>query len=216
VNDPANPAGVVIAAIRFEQSALIPRAAVHFADHPKLYVLRRDAVRLEVGQRLDHDTLANLQQRYQTRAAYLQAVRFLGARDRSAQEIENHLIGKGWDAAACAGALAKLRAEGYVDDSRLAQMWVAHRCRSSQRSRMAVTQELRQKGIDQGTITAAVAVMDEDALALACARKKRRQWRRYTEEERQRRMVMFLRRKGFPYDACRKAAQKLREEPPDD
>lgn len=216
MGEPSPPADPMIAALHPEPSPLLPRVALHFDNHPTVHVLQRDAARLAVGQRLSPEVLRDLQRRYQLRGAYLQAIRFLGARDRSAQEIGQHLRGRGWDPAACAEALAKLRAEGYVDDARFAEQWVARRCRTSPRSRMAVSQELRGKGIDRRTIQAALAVMDEDALALACARRKRRQWQRRPPEERFRRIVVFLQRKGFPYASCRLAAQRLCRQAPDD
>lgn len=209
MGEPNAPSGASIAAIHFERTPLMPRAAVQLVDHPTVYLLQRDAVRLKVGEWMPPDTLQDLQRRYRNRAAYLQAVRFLGARDRSSKEVEDHLRGKGWEAAVCAQALAKLSHEGYVDDVRFAAQWVAQRCRSAPRSRLAVTLELKRKGVAPATIQAAVAAMDEDALALACARRKRRQWQRYTTEERRRRIVVFLQRKGFPYEACRQAAEKL-------
>ena len=46
-------------------------------------------------------------------------------------------------------------------------------------------------------------------LALACARKKRQQWQRYEGDERRRRIMLYLQRKGFPYDACRSAAESI-------
>jgi regulatory protein len=209
MSDSADAAAHQITAIRLEKTRLMPRAVLELADRPAVYVLQRDAARLKEGDRLAEDRLQDLQQRYHRRAAYLQAVRFLGPRDRSAKEVAEHLDGKGWDGAACADALTKLRDEGYVNDLRFAQNWVAQRCRTAPRSRLAVSQELNRKGIERRTILKAVAAMDEEALALACARKKRRQWQRFNGDERRRRITAFLQRKGFPYEACRKAAASL-------
>ena len=201
--------GGVIAAIRIEKSRLMPRAVIHLADGTAVHALRRDAAGLKVGDPLTENVLIALQQRYQQRGAYLQAVRFLGPRDRSVKEIADHLRQKAWDAEACAAALARLQDEGYVDDPRFARTWVAYRCRTAPRSRLALSQELKRKGIARAIIQAAVADMDEEALALACARRKIRQWQRFEGDERRRRIIVFLQRKGFPYDACRSAADSI-------
>lgn len=205
-----------ISAVRMEKTPLMVRAAVHVAGRPVFHVLRRDAVRLTIGDRVTDAAMEELQRRYQRRGAYLQAIRFLGPRDRSAGEVTDHLRRKGWDPAACAEALARLRGEGYVDDARFARAWVAYRGRTAPRSRAAMSQELEQKGIARPIIQEAVAAMDDAALALACARKKRRQWQRYDDDERRRRILTFLQRKGFPFAACRMAAETLAGQIPDD
>ena len=204
-----NGDGGLIAAIRMEKTRLMPRAVVHLADGPAVHALRRDAAGLKVGDPISKSALIALEQRYQQRGAYLQAVRFLGPRDRSAQEIADHLQHKGWNAEACAAALARLRDEGHVDDPRFARTWVAYRCRTAPRSRLAVSRELERKGVARPIVQAAVADMDEEALALACARRKLRQWQRYQGHERRRRIAVFLQRKGFPYEVCRSAADRI-------
>ena len=133
------------------------------------------------AERLDalrEETLAEMQRRYDDHGAYLQAVRFLGPRNRSASEIRQHLIAKGWHAEAAHQAIERLKQEGYVDDRLFTKQWIDYRCRTAPRSRMAIMQELQQKGIASETILSAVATMDEAALALDCAQKKARQWRR--------------------------------------
>jgi regulatory protein len=77
-------------------------------------------------------------------------------------------------------------------------------------------QELKQKGLARETILAAVTAMDEEALALACAKKKVRQWLRYAGDERKKRVLAFLQRKGFPSDVCLKTARILVNHSQDD
>ena len=106
---------------------------------------------------------------------------------------------KGGIAEAAHQAIERLKQEGYVDDRLFAQQWIDYRCRTAPRSRMAIMQELKQKGIARETILSAVATMDEAALALDCAQKKARQWRRYDGVQKEQRIAAFLQRKGFPY-----------------
>lgn len=203
-----NPGGRITAII-MEKKRAIRRAAVFVDDRLAVYARPNDVENLIVGHDIAETTLADLHRRYQRHQAYLQAVRYLGARDRSAREVHQHLTVKGWDTSAAHEAIERLRKEGYLDDRVFAEKWVAYRVRTAQRSRMAIIQELKQKGIARATIASAVAVIDEDALALACAKKKWRQWLRYDGEERTPRIVAFLQRKGFPYAACRNAAWTL-------
>ena len=214
--DQENPRDSIVTAIRPEKKTLLSRAAVFAGDRPAVYVLLEDAARLTVGEPIAKDQLEAMRHRYQNRGAYLEAVRFLGPRDRSAQEVEQHIARKGWEPAACARALAKLRQEGTLDDHTFAVNWVAYRSRTSPRSRLAVIQELIRKGVARQTVLAAVEDMDEESLALACLLKKRRQWRRYEGDERRRRILAFLQRKGFPFDVCRNTAEAAMAHAPDD
>jgi len=192
------------------------RAAVMVDGHLAVYARPRDAERLHTGDAVTKGALADLHRCYQDYGAYRQAVRFLSARDRSVREVRKHLRAKGWEAAACDRAVERLQAEGYLDDHAFARRWVDMRCRTSPRSRLAVIQELKQKGVLREAIDAAVACMDEAALALACIQKKARQWERYGEDEKERRIVVFLQRKGFSYAVGRKAAQAYHDLTKDD
>lgn len=210
-----DPGGGVITAIEMEKTPLMKRAAVYLDDRPTVYARERDVAPRNVGDFVSNRTLTAWQRRYEDRGAYLQAIRYLGPRDRSAREVRQHLDRKGWPAAACGHAIDKLKEEGYVDDRKFAAAWVASRGRTAPRSRMAAIQELQHKGIARETILAVVETMDEEVLALACARKKTRQWLRYADDQRKQRIVAYLQRKGFPYAACRKAAQDLTAPWPD-
>ncbi len=198
------------------QKTPFKRAAIMVDGHLAVYARPRDAERLRTGDAISGGALAELHRCYQDYGAYRQAVRFLSARDRSVREVRQHVRTKGWETAASDRAVERLQAEGYLDDHAFARRWVDTRCRTAPRSRLAVIQELKQKGVPRDAIDAAVARMDEAALALACTQKKARQWVRYGEDEKERRIVVFLQRKGFSYAVGRKAAQAYRELTKDD
>lgn len=198
------------------KKAPFKRAAIMVDGHLAVYARPRDTELLHAGAPISETTLAALHHRYQDYGAYHQAVRFLSARDRSVREVRRHVRTKGWEAAACDRAVERLQEEGYLDDHAFARRWVDTRCRTAPRSRLAVIQELKQKGVPRDAIEAAVACMDEEALALACLQKKGRQWGRYGEDEKERRMVVFLQRKGFSYAVGQKAAQAYHDLTKDD
>lgn len=199
--------GGMLTAIVLEKTATLKRAAVFVDDRLVVHARPRDAARLAVGHPIADQILADLHRRYHQHGAYLQAIRYLGPRDRSALEVQRHLNTKGWDVEAIHLAVERLKQEGYVDDQVFSQKWVDYRCRTAPRSRMAIIQELKRKGIARATIQSAVEAMDEDVLALECIRRKSRQWLRYNGAEKEKKIVTFLQRKGFPYPVCRKAAQ---------
>jgi len=204
---PCDGRGGLITAVVMEKNATMKRAAIFVDDRLAVYARPRDAEQLAVGHLITDQTLADLHRRYHRYGAYIQAIRYLGPRDRSALEVQRHLTVKGWDSEAIGQAVARVKQEGYVDDQKFSRKWIDYRSRTAPRSRMAIIQELKQKGIARETIQSAVATMDEESLALACAKRKSRQWLRYDGAEMEQRIVIFLQRKGFPYPVCRKVAQ---------
>lgn len=203
---PCDDRGGVITAIVMEKKPAIKRTAIFVDDRLTIYARPRDAEQLAVGHLITDQALSDLNRRYHHYGAYIQAIRYLGPRDRSALEVQRHLTAKGWDEQAIDQAVDRVKQEGYVDDQAFSIKWVDYRRRTAPRSRMAIIQELQQKGIARETIQSAVAAMDEETLALDCAKRKSRQWLRYDGVEKERRIAIFLQRKGFPYPVCRKAA----------
>ena len=207
--EPCDGRGGTITSITMETTPLMKRAVVFVDNRRAASALPRESERLAIGHLISDETLTELQRRYDDHGAYLQAVRFLGPRNRSASEIRQHLTAKGWPAEAAHQAIERLKQEGYVDDRLFTTQWIDYRSRTAPRSRMAMMQELKQKGIARETILSAVATMDEAALALDCARKKARQWRRYDGVQKEQRIAAFLQRKGFPFAVCRETARAL-------
>jgi len=213
---PCDGRGGTITAITMETTPLMKRAVVFVDNRRAAYALPRDSERLAIRHPISEETLGELQRRYDHHGAYLQAVRFLGPRNRSANEIRQHLTAKGWPVEASHQAIERLEQEGYVDDRSFARQWIDYRSRTAPRSRMVIMQELKQKGITRETILSAVATMDEAALALDCARKKARQWRRYDGVQKEQRIAAFLQRKGFPFAVCRETARTLARQSQED
>jgi SOS response regulatory protein OraA/RecX len=190
---PREPAGR-ISAIRLETSGRVQRAAVYVDDRLAAYALPSEVRGLTAGEMV------------------LQAIRFLGRRDRSVQEVRQHLQAKGWDEPARERAVNRLRHERLLEDKGFAQKWIDYRIRTAPRSRRMMIRELEQKGVARETIHEVLAAVDESALALACAQKKIRQWQRYAADERRQRITVFLQRKGFPYGLCRETARKMADD----
>ena len=207
---PREPAGR-ISAIRLETSGRVQRAAVYVDDRLAAYALPSEVRGLTAGEMVHGEQLRKLQEHYE-RGAYLQAIRFLGRRDRSVQEVRQHLQAKGWDEPARERAVNRLRHERLLEDKGFAQKWVDYRIRTAPRSRRMMIRELEQKGVARETIHEVLAAVDESALALACAQKKIRQWQRYAADERRQRITVFLQRKGFPYGLCRETARKMADD----
>lgn len=168
-----------------------------------------EAARLKIGQYLGDDEIADLRIVDDKAKAYDRALRLLGHRPRSHYEIERRLQQAGYPQPIVAATLKRLQDQGYVDDEAFVRWWLENRARFRPRGRRALRQELRQKGVDNRLIDAALSTIDEDEQALQAGRKRLRRWQHLGEEAFYQKMLGYLQRQGFGYQVARAATQQL-------
>ncbi len=145
--------------------------------------------------------------------------RLLARRARSAREIEERLTRRGFDPPLVARTLAHLQAAGYLDDARFAREWVAARAGRYGPRRLAA--ELRQKGIAEDQVRAALQSLPDDAAeehALSLARKKWEQLARAKRPLPARRHALhaYLARRGYDADISSRIVRGVCGEERDD
>ena len=89
---------------------------------------------------------------------------------------------------------------GLIDDQALAESFVESRHHQAGMGRRALTQKLRQRGVDDAVIESAVAVVDADselAVAQDLVRRKLRSLSTLEPQAQARRLVGMLARKGY-------------------
>jgi regulatory protein len=175
---------------------------------------------LAVGHELAEARLRELERNDEVYRARDAAVSLLAHRPRSRAELRRRLARRELGDAAIEATLEWLDERRYTDDRAFAESFVRDRLRLRPRGRFGLMQELRSKGVDEGTARAAIdAVMaaeetDEAALARsaaeAWARRNRsalRKTHRSTEDRlrARRRLYGHLARRGFAPDAVRSA-----------
>lgn len=148
---------------------------------------------------------ADLLARDEVRQATTAAIRLLGHRARSERELRQRLRQKGFNGPAIDQAITRLRDWHYLDDEDFARRWVEGRQEHQPRSERLLTLELRQKGVDKETIDEVIAdaEVDEQADALALARRKAGSYRGLEPDVQRRRLAAFLARRGYSYDVIR-------------
>jgi regulatory protein len=141
---------------------------------------------------------------------YAAALRLLGYRFRSEAELCKRLIEKGHDRGAIDDAVARLRAEGWIDDARFARVLADSRSRRGIGPKR-VALELRRLGVEDEVAGAAVRGTDpemaESDLA-ALVRKRLRilgrsqgaGWR--PDESDRKKLLAYLLRQGYEYAAA--------------
>lgn len=162
-------------------------------------VARITAAWLKNGDELNDEKIARLLAEDSLEWAYQQALLFLSYRARSEKEIRQNLSKHEMPEEVIEETLERLRKAGLANDNEFAQTWVENRNTFHPRSRRALEMELRQKGLDDETVHAAISGVDENALAYDSAIKRVNRLKGQEWSEFRKKLSEYLARRGFPY-----------------
>lgn len=157
------------------------------------------ALDLKVGQELSDADIDLLRQEDDFEAARERAMRQLARRPYSSAEVARFLRRHKHSDESIARVLEYLDQRKYVDDEAFAGYWVEQRESFRPRSRLALRQELSQKGLSSDLISQALETVDETTAARRLAEKQARRWQHLPEEEFTQKVAGYLQRQGFPY-----------------
>jgi regulatory protein len=155
---------------------------------------------LRVGQQLTEAEIESLKQSELQEKAKQNAFKLVGLRPRSEYEIRTHLRRKAYTEAVIDSVIERLIDLEFLNDYDFAKYWVEQRETFRPRSRFALSQELRQKGIDREIIEAVLEDVDESNAARRAAEAKTSSWSALPEQDFKEKMAGFLRRRGFSYE----------------
>jgi len=178
-----------------------------------------EAARLRVGQYLSDTDIERLRALDAVQKAYDRAVRFLSYRPRSQAEVRRALRRSEIDEVVIKAVIERLTRQGYLDDAEFARFWVENRQQFRPKGARALRQELRQKGLDNTTIEAAIANLDPEASAYAAARPRALRLANLIPDDLRtfrRKLTDFLLRRGFDYETVRDVVTNLIQEVEDD
>jgi regulatory protein len=128
-------------------------------------------------------------------------LRLLTAAPRTRAQLDQALRRRGMAQSAADAALDRLAGAGLIDDAAFARAWVDTRHRGRGLARRALTAELRQRGVDEGDVRAAIADLgpeQEAASARRLVEAKLAATRGRPLATRMRRLTGLLARKGYP------------------
>jgi regulatory protein len=166
------------------------------------------AAGLKVGQQLSPMDIEDLQRKEQTEQAKKNAIRFVSYRPRSVYEVQTHLQKKNFEEETIDFVVEYLTKLDLLDDVAFARYWVEQRETFRPRSRFALGQELRQKGINRGIIEDVLEDVDETAAARRAVEKKAPRWAGLPEDAFKEKMAGFLQRRGFSYEVIRETLEE--------
>ncbi|MCY3832276.1 MAG: RecX family transcriptional regulator [Chloroflexi bacterium] len=194
------------------------RVRLYLDDEYALDLPLMEAARLSRGQALTESEVAALSGVGAVQRAYDQALRFLSYRPRSIDEVRRQLVRKSVPPSLVALVIERLQARGYVDDAAFAEFWIANRNRFKPMGLRALRYELRQKGLADDIVHAALADFDESGSAYRAADARASRYRGLSRESFRRKLGEFLRRRGFSgftiNDVTRRLLTELEERDP--
>ncbi len=139
------------------------------------------------------------------------ALRLLSYRPRTEYELKDRLRRR-FPTAVVEQVVALLKDEGQLDDARFASQWTAGRESRSPRSAWAIKRELVAKGVERGVADDAVLAVDDDEAAYRAGLKAARTLTVVDSATFTRRLLGYLRRRGFSEPVCRHTIERLRDE----
>lgn len=154
---------------------------------------------LRVGQELDEEKIKRLQVEEARERAFQQAMLFLSYRARSEAEIRKNLRKHEIPEEVVEETLERLRQDGLANDGQFARAWVENRSEFRPRSRRMMAMELKQKGLNEESVTSALEGVNDEALAYEAAQKRAPRFKALEWIEFRKKLSEFLARRGFPY-----------------
>ncbi|MFO7622807.1 MAG: RecX family transcriptional regulator [Anaerolineales bacterium] len=167
---------------------------------------------LHVGQELSEEKIASLRTEDTRERAFQQALKFLNFRQRSQVEVERNLKDHQYPEEVVAEVVDRLRENGLLDDSRFAQTWVENRSEFRPRGKSLLRMELRQRGLQDEAIEAAIQSVDEGELAYQAGLKQARKLADLDWNQFRQKMYGFLARRGFDYEYISPVVERIWQE----
>jgi len=167
------------------------------------------AAGLRVGQEITQAELEQLDKRDEIHRGRERVLRLLARRPYSSAEVSRYLRRHQYSDDVIENIIDDLTDVKLIDDDAFAAYWVEQRETFRPRSRLALRQELSQKGIDRDIVNEALSEVDEADAARRVAHKQAGKWRGLPEAEWRTKMTRYLMRHGYPYDLIKDVVTDL-------
>ncbi len=130
------------------------------------------------------------------------ALNYLSYQARTIQEMQNYIKRKGFTEDVVEKIIDILLDQNYLNDKEFARRFVETRIKTKAKSKFAFEYELRKKGIKPCDFEDLLKAYDDQSLALKALRPKIKTWQNLDMDKFKKKMMNFLRYRGFNYDIC--------------
>lgn len=168
-----------------------------------------EALKLHKGQQLSETEIARLQALDEIEVAHEAALNFLSYRPRSTHEVRCRLEERKFSQQSIEKVLERLQSARLLDDEAFSSYWIENREQFGPRSIRALRQELRQKGVPDSIIAAALDGLDEEDAAYRAASHQARRLAGLERQAFRKKVGDFLTRRGFSYAVSRDVTNRL-------
>jgi regulatory protein len=168
-----------------------------------------EAIKLRKGQTLSAEAIARLKALDDVEVAHERALNFLSYRPRSADEVRRNLRQKDVSDTVIEQVMERLERTGLVNDEAFARYWVENREQFKPKSERGLRFELRQKGVSDEAIEAALGEVNEEESAYRAASERARRLPHTDKQVFAKRLGDYLARRGFSYDVVRDVVDRL-------
>lgn len=145
--------------------------------------------------------------------AYRKALGYLSKSPKTIRQMKKYLTDKGYDGNIIDQVIVQLSNFNYLDDRAFARQFIESRIRYKPKSVFALGFELREKGIDPALAEELLSVYNDEELALKAVETKKQAWNRLDESECRKKIMNYLRYRGFDYSVCQTVCRIFRTEP---
>ncbi|WP_320045108.1 regulatory protein RecX [uncultured Desulfobacter sp.] len=134
--------------------------------------------------------------------AYQKALGYLAKSPKTIRQMKQYLTNKGYDDIIIEHVVVQLSEFNYLDDKAFARQFIENRIRYKPKSIYALRFELRQKGIDPALAQELLYAYKDEDLALKAVEAKKHVWKPLDESECRKKIMNYLRYRGFNYSVC--------------
>ena len=191
-------------------------AIIGFDDGRRLTVRKKDTG-LEcarVGSDGDYEDVLNKVASEQFGEGYEAALTMLDFSARTAKEIENKLLQKGYVKPVCEAVIEKLKQARLIDDELLAQN-ISYALENSGKGKFAIVRKLRSRGIDSQTTENIIDNLSEEAQNEGALKEANRLYKKYASLDRRdakNKLSRALATRGFTWDSIEYALERVFED----
>ena len=130
------------------------------------------------------------------------AIKYLSYQPRTVYEMQEYIKKKGFSEDIIEKIIEILLEQNHLNDRDFSTLFIESKVRNKPKSKFAFQYELKKKGINPSIIDAILEQYDDQDLALKAVRPKIRMWQNLDEDKFKKKMMNFLRYRGFNYDIC--------------
>jgi regulatory protein len=134
------------------------------------------------------------------RHASNRALKYLSRRPMSVKEMTAYLKNKKYAPQVISRAIEWLIQKRFLNDTEFARMYVDNKKRFNPRSRFALRYELSGKGISSEKIDLALIDVDDYKFALLAVKSKLKLWKNFEENKLKKKLMNYLKNRGFNYE----------------